>query len=158
MQHGVKKTLVRSQQVWYDSGLHSDRTLKMTVDLGCLLALALWSLVLNHTPAIGKMKAMGGAWGLSNREETPTNIAPWIGRADRAQRNHHDNFPMLAIVILIAHITGRHDSITAIASAVILVSRVGHSLSYIAGITQLRPLCYLVSIFGMFAIVKQIVF
>lgn len=130
----------------------------MTVDLGCLLALALWSLVLNHTPAIGKMKAMGGAWGLSNREETPTNIAPWIGRADRAQRNHHDNFPMLAIVILIANITGQDDSITAIASVVILVSRVGHSLSYIAGITQLRPVCYLLSILGMLTIVKTIVF
>jgi uncharacterized MAPEG superfamily protein len=130
----------------------------MTVDLGCLLALALWSLMLNHTPAIGKIKAMGGEWAMSNRDETPTAVAPWIGRADRAQRNHSDNLPMLAIVILIAHITGRHDSITAIASAVILVSRVGHSLSYIAGITQLRPLCYLVSLLGMFTIVKTIVF
>jgi uncharacterized MAPEG superfamily protein len=131
----------------------------MTVDLGCLLALALWSFVLNHAPAVGKIKAMGGEWAMSNRDEAPTtNIAPWIGRADRAQRNHLDNLPMLAIVILIAHITGRHDSITAIASAVILVSRVGHSLSYIAGITQLRPLCYLLSIIAMFTIVKQIVF
>ena len=130
----------------------------MTVDLGCLLALALWSLVLNHTPAIGKIKAMGGEWAMGNRDETPTAVAPWIGRADRAQRNHLDNLPMLAIVILIAHITGRHDSITAIASAVILVSRVGHSLSYIAGITQLRPVCYLLSLLGMFTIVKQIIF
>ena len=130
----------------------------MTVDLSCLLALALWSLVLNHTPAIGKIKAMGGEWAMSNRDEAPTSIAPWIGRADRAQRNHHDNLPMLAIVILIAHITGRHNSITAIASVVILVSRIGHSLSYIAGITQLRPLCYLVSLLGMFTIVKTIVF
>lgn len=158
MQNGAKKTLVRSRRVWYDLDLHSNRILKMTVDLGCLLALGLWSLVLNHTPAIGKMKAMGGAWGLSNRDETPTDMAPWIGRADRAQRNHLDNLPMLAIVILIAHITSKHDATTAIASSVILAARVGHSLSYIAGITQLRPLCYLVSIVGMIAIVRTIVF
>ena len=130
----------------------------MTVDFGCLLALALWSFVLNHAPAVGKIKAMGGEWAMSNRDEAPTSIAPWIGRADRAQRNHLDNLPMLAIVILIAHMTRRYDSTTAIASVVILVSRVGHSLSYIAGITQLRPLCYLLSIIGMFTIVKTIVF
>jgi uncharacterized MAPEG superfamily protein len=130
----------------------------MTVDLGCLLALALWSLVLNHTPAIGKIKAMGAEWAMSNREEAPKDVAPWIGRADRAQRNHHDNLPMLAIVILIAHVTGKHDAVTAAASIVILIARIGHSLAYIAGVTQLRPIGYLLSILGMFAIVKTIVF
>jgi hypothetical protein len=43
----------------------------MTVDLGCLLALALWSLVLNHTPAIGKMKAMGRRMGTEQSRGDP---------------------------------------------------------------------------------------
>ncbi len=127
----------------------------MTIDLTCLLLLTLWTLVLNHTPAMGRMKTLGVAWGMSNREETPM-VAPWIGRADRAQRNHLDNLPMLAIVILLAHLTGRHDAMTAGASVVILLSRVAHSLVYILGITPLRPLCYLVSIVAMFTIVRQI--
>jgi uncharacterized MAPEG superfamily protein len=129
----------------------------MTIDLACLLGLALWTLVLNHTPAIGRMRKLGTAWGLSNREETPL-VADWIGRADRAQRNHHDNLPMLAIVILIAHVTGRHDGGTAIAAGVILAARIAHSLVYILGVTWLRPLCYLASIIGMFAIVRRIIF
>jgi uncharacterized MAPEG superfamily protein len=129
----------------------------MTIDLACLLGLALWSLVLNHTPVFGRMAKLGAAWGLSNREETPI-VAPWIGRADRAQRNHHDNLPMLAIVILIAHVTGRHDGGTAIAAVVILVGRMAHSLVYILGITWLRPLCYLASIIGMLTIVRRIIF
>jgi uncharacterized MAPEG superfamily protein len=129
----------------------------MTIDLGCLLVLALWTLVLNHTPAIGRMKTLGVAWGMSNREETPMT-ADWVGRADRAQRNHHDNLPMLAIVILIAHVTGKHDGVTAIASVVMVVARMAHSLIYIAGITALRPLSYLVSIVAMLAIVRRIVF
>ncbi len=128
----------------------------MTIDLACLLGLALWSLVLNHTPAIGRMRKLGVVWGMSNREETPI-AADWIGRADRAQRNHHDNLPMLAIVILIAHVTGQHDSATAAAAVVILVARVAHSLVYICGITQLRPLCYLASIVAMVTIVGRIV-
>jgi uncharacterized MAPEG superfamily protein len=129
----------------------------MTIDLACLLGLALWTLVLNHTPAIGRMRKLGTAWGLSNREETPL-VADWIGRADRAQRNHHDNLPMLAIVILIAHVTGRHDGGTAIASAVILGARMAHGLVYILGITWLRPLCYLASIVAMLTIVSRIIF
>jgi uncharacterized MAPEG superfamily protein len=129
----------------------------MTIDLACLLGLALWTLVLNHTPAIGRMRKLGTAWGLSNREETPL-VADWIGRADRAQRNHHDNLPMLAIVILIAHVTGRHDGTTAIASAVILGARMAHSLVYIVGITWLRPLCYLASIVAMLTIVSRMIF
>ncbi len=128
----------------------------MTIDLGCLLVLGLWSLVLNHTPAIGRMKALGMAWGAGNREETPL-VAPWIGRADRAQRNHLDNLPMLAIVILIAHMTGKHDGVTAAASVVMVVARVAHSLVYIFGI-KLRPLFYLLSIVAMLVIVRRIVF
>jgi uncharacterized MAPEG superfamily protein len=127
----------------------------MTIDLTCLLLLALWTLVLNHTPAIGRMKTLGVAWGMSNREETPL-VASWIGRADRAQRNHLDNLPMLAIVILLAHVTQQNDAMTAGASVVILLSRVAHSLIYMFGITTLRPLCYLVSIVAMFTIVRQI--
>jgi uncharacterized MAPEG superfamily protein len=130
----------------------------MTIDLGCLLVLALWSLVLNHTPAIARMKVLGLAWGAGNREETPMVVAPWIGRADRAQRNHLDNLPMLAVVILIAHVTGKHDGITAAASVVMVVARVAHSLVYIFGIKQLRPLFYLLSIVAMLVIVRRIVF
>jgi uncharacterized MAPEG superfamily protein len=129
----------------------------MTIDLTCLLGLALWTLVLNHTPTIGRIRTAGVAWGLSNREETPT-VAPWIGRADRAQRNHHDNLPMLAIVILIAHAAGKHDGVTAIASGVMLAARMAHSLVYIFGITQLRPPFYLLSIVAMLAIVRRIIF
>jgi uncharacterized MAPEG superfamily protein len=131
--------------------------LNMTIDLACLLVLALWSFVLNQMPVFGRMKKLGVAWGVSNREETPI-VAPWIGRADRAQRNHHDNLPMLAIVILLAHMTGKHDGVTAVASVVMLVSRISHSLVYIWGITQLRPLFYLLSIVAMLAIVRRIVF
>jgi uncharacterized MAPEG superfamily protein len=129
----------------------------MTIDLGCLLVLGLWSLVLNHTPAIARMKTLGAKWGMSNREETPM-VAPWIGRADRAQRNHLDNLPMLAVVILIAHVTGKHDGLTAAASVIMVVARIGHSLVYIFGISKLRPVFYLFSIIAMLVIVRRIVF
>jgi uncharacterized MAPEG superfamily protein len=113
----------------------------MTPDLICLLVLALWSIPLNHIPAIARTIYSDLSWGIGNREKMP-DVPPWVERADRAQRNHHDNLAAIAIVILTAQITGQTDNVTAIASIVLVVLRVLHSFSYIFGITIVRSLAY----------------
>ena len=91
----------------------------MTTDLICLLLLALWSIPLNHAPAIGRIVTAGAEWGMGNRDTQPEGLPVWVGRADRAQRNHHDNLAMIAVVILIAQATGQADAATATSSIVI---------------------------------------
>ncbi|PZO22932.1 MAG: hypothetical protein DCF25_01400 [Leptolyngbya foveolarum] len=127
----------------------------MTTDLICLLALALWSIPLNHIPALGRAAKAGVAWAASNREES-VDGPPWVGRADRAQRNHHDNLAMIATVILIAQITGQNDGITANAAIAILAFRIVHSVTYLAGIGPVRSLAYIGSIIGLGVIVWRI--
>lgn len=127
----------------------------MTPDLICLLILALWSIPLNHIPALARVAYSDISWGMGNREKMP-DVPPWVERADRAQRNHHDNLAMIAVVILTAQITGQNDNITAIASIVIVVSRILHGLVYIFGITGIRSLAYLVAVLAMLAIVWRI--
>lgn len=124
----------------------------MTPDLIALLILALWTVLLNHLPALARMQVAGVQWALSNREDNPTTPA-WVERADRAQRNHLDNLTIIAIVILIARIIDRSDALTAIAAGVITSSRVAHSLFYLAGQPLLRSLSYFVSILGLGIIV-----
>ena len=113
----------------------------MNTDLICLLILALWTIPLNHIPALARVAEAGVSWGLSNREKVP-DVPAWVGRADRAQRNHHDNLALTATVILIAQITGNADDITAIASIIVLVMRVLHGIFYMIGIPVLRSLAY----------------
>ncbi|MGK7924837.1 MAG: MAPEG family protein [Spirulina sp.] len=127
----------------------------MTPDLICLLILALWSVPLNHIPALGRLKVAGVEWGMGNRETFP-DTPPWVGRADRAQQNHHDNLAAIAIIILIAQVTGQNDKITAIASVAIVVLRILHSLSYIFGITVIRSLSYFGTLLAMLAIVWRL--
>lgn len=127
----------------------------MTTDLLCLLILALWSIPLNHIPALARVSEAGLAWAASNRDKFVEG-PPWVGRADRAQRNHHDNLAMIAVVVVIAQVTGAANGITAIASLVILGSRVLHGVAYIAGIALVRSLAYAVSITGVGVIVWQI--
>lgn len=129
----------------------------MSIDLICLLALALWSIPLNHIPAIARLSAAESpiAWGLSNRDAVP-DVKPWVGRADRAQRNHHDNLAMIAVVILIAQATGQSDEVTAIASIAVVSLRVIHGLTYIVGFPALRSLAYAASMGALGVIVWRL--
>ncbi|MBD0268882.1 MAG: MAPEG family protein [Cyanobacteria bacterium Co-bin8] len=124
----------------------------MTVDLVCLLILALWSIPLNHIPAIARVTQSNVAWGMGNRETSP-KVPAWVERADRAQRNHHDNLAMIAAVILTAAVAGQADGVTAIASIVVVVMRLLHSLSYMLGIIGLRSLVYFAALGALLVIV-----
>jgi uncharacterized MAPEG superfamily protein len=129
----------------------------MTTDLSCLLALALWSFPLNHIPALARVSAAESPlqWGMGNRDTVPL-VKPWVERADRAQRNHHDNLAMIAVVILVAHLTGQADGVTAIASIAVLCFRIAHGVTYIMGIPALRSMFYAASIAALSVIVWRI--
>ncbi len=127
----------------------------MTTDLTCLLILALWSLPLNHIPALARVTEGGIDWAASNREKS-IDGPPWVGRADRAQRNHHDNLAMIAAVILIAAVTGQADEVTAIAAIAVLAFRILHGIAYIGGVALVRSLAYLGSIASLGVIVWRI--
>jgi uncharacterized MAPEG superfamily protein len=127
----------------------------MTVDLICLIVLALWSIPLNHIPAIARVSAGSIKWGMGNRDTMPETL-PWVGRADRAQRNHHDNLAMIAAVVLTAQVTGQTDSVTAIASIAMVSFRILHGIVYMLGIGALRSLAYVGALTAMLVIVWRI--
>jgi uncharacterized MAPEG superfamily protein len=126
----------------------------LPLDLLCLLLLALWSIPLNHAPAIARLLKADVKWALGNRDILP-ETPPWVGRADRAQRNHHDNLATIATVILLAQLSGQANAMTGLAALIILLARVGHGLFYIAGIGPLRSLCYAIALLGTLAIAWQ---
>jgi uncharacterized MAPEG superfamily protein len=127
---------------------------KMTIDLACLLFLGLWTIPLSHIPAIARAKYASVEWVMGNRDTLP-KVPAWVDRADRAQRNHLENLPMFAIVILIASLLGKTNAITAVASIVIVVFRVSHSVIYMLGIPKIRSMLYFGALFGLLAIVFQ---
>ena len=127
----------------------------MNTDLICLLILALWSIPLNHIPALARVAYSDVTWGLGNREEMP-NVPPWVERADRAQRNHHDNLATSATVILTAQVAGQTDEITAIASIFLVALRVLHSITYIFGIIAIRTLVYFGALIALLTIVWRL--
>jgi uncharacterized MAPEG superfamily protein len=118
---------------------------RMTTDLWCLVAIALWTIPLGYVPLFGRLAAAGMRYGFSNRAETPA-VAAWVLRGDRALRNHLENLPVFATLVLVGHLTGRHGPATATAAMVFVAARIAHSLSYVAGIVVLRTLVFWVSL------------
>ncbi len=123
----------------------------MTTDLWCLVVLTLWTIPLFYAAPIGKMRRVGVGWGISSREVEPP-MEPWMGRAERASNNHKENLPMFAIIVLILHVTGKHDDVTAATSMVYVVSRMLHAVFYWFAIETLalRSVVYFVALGALF--------
>ena len=109
----------------------------MTVELACLVLNALWGLGLVFLEIGAKTRTAGTAWNAGNRETSP-DVPPWVQRAGRALGNHKENFPLFATAIVVLHLVGRSDAVTAAAAITYVAARALHALIYVAGIKGLR--------------------
>lgn len=123
----------------------------MTTDLWMLGLFTLWGLVLIYVPASGRLLSAGVAWGLGNRETRP-EFAPWIGRAERALTNHAENWPLFATAVVLVHLAGKGDALSAVACQVFLGARMAHALLYLVGVVGARTLSYYVGVGAMFTV------
>ena len=128
----------------------------MTTDLFCLVANALWGWVLIQIEARGKTAKAGLAWNMGNRDVEP-EMPPWVHRARRAIANHKENFPFFLTAVVVVHLAGRADRVSALAAIVYVVARAAHGLIYTAGITKVRSAAYLVGLVATFVIFSRLV-
>ena len=129
----------------------------MTVDLWALAITAVWSLVLTLPAMLGVLTAGGGSsYALGNRDGAPPSASDWVGRAQRAHRNMVENIGPFAMLVLVAHLAGKNNAITAAASVTFLALRVLHAIVYIAGITKIRTVIFLGSVVSLLVIFSQL--
>ena len=128
----------------------------MTTDLWCLVANAIWGWILVQIEARGKTAIGGLAWNMGNRDTEP-EMPAWVHRARRAIANHKENFPFFLTAVVVVHLAGKADRVSAIASIVYVVARVAHGLIYTAGITKLRSAAYLGGLLATLAIFSRLV-
>jgi len=99
---------------------------------------------------VGLMKLVG------NREGMP-EILGWAGRAERAHLNMVQNLVLFAALVLVAVATGKTNETTVLGAQLFFWSRVAYAIIYVAGITWLRTLSWLVSVIGLILIFAQLV-
>ncbi|MDX2020306.1 MAG: MAPEG family protein [Deltaproteobacteria bacterium] len=127
----------------------------MTTELWCLVGNALWGLGLVMLEITGKTAVAGSAWNSGNRETSPV-FPVWVQRAGRALANHQENFPLFAVAVLVVHLAGKEDSISGTAALAYVAARAVHGVLYVAGVTKLRTLAFLVGLCSVFAILSRL--
>lgn len=114
--------------------------------IDCLLALALWSLALNHAASGVHLFKHGLSWLLTSRDDAqrPT-LSTLEERIARAQRNHIENlvvfFPLALLALHLGHTD--HALLTTFGWAFV-AARVAHLFFYAGGIPPLRSASHVV--------------
>ena len=128
----------------------------MTVDLWMLVASGLLCLSIPFVYLAGRSGAPGGTqWGFGNRDTTLA-VPAWTARAERAHANLVENLTPFAIVVLVAHVTGKANATTALGAELFFIGRVAHVIVYTAGIIYLRTAVFFVAAVGEFLILLQL--
>ena len=72
----------------------------------------------------------------------PRHVPAWGQRAHRAYLNAIEVFAPFAALVIVAHLTGKADTMTAFWSAAFFWTRLAHAIVYWAGIPYLRTVLF----------------
>ncbi|WP_375459784.1 MAPEG family protein [uncultured Enterovirga sp.] len=113
-----------------------------------------WTIVLGLVQVIATAQfltaANGFAYGAGNRDTPPPRRMSIYGeRLERATKNLLETFAFAAAAILIVHVTGRHNALTYWGATFYFWARLAYVGIYVAGITYVRTMVFLVSVLGI---------
>jgi uncharacterized MAPEG superfamily protein len=128
----------------------------MTTDLWMLVYTGLMSMFFFFAYLPGRGSVPGGlAWAFGNRD-TPLPVPAWTERAERAHRNLVENLAPFAILVLVAHVAGKANGTTALGATLFFWGRVGHAITYIAGLIYVRTAVFFLATVGELMILSQL--
>lgn len=124
---------------------------------GVMTAVFAFPYVLERIVRIGLLPALGyassGTGGFDQRDEIP---AKWAVRARAAHLNALESLPILAIVVLVAHVTNTAPEFVATATMVYFYTRLFYYAVYVLGIPVLRTLSFFVALGAILAIAFKV--
>jgi uncharacterized MAPEG superfamily protein len=124
----------------------------MTIELKMLL----WTLVLAFVQILlfdfARTGQYGLKWNTGPRDESMPPLSPVAGRLKRAQYNLYETLPLFIGAVLVAHLAGRDNAITAMGAQVYFWGRVVYVPLYAFGVRMVRSIVWLISTAGLLAI------
>jgi uncharacterized MAPEG superfamily protein len=131
----------------------------MTPDLMALAGVLVLAIIQILLFDIARTGQYGLKWNMSPRDQTDMPpLSDMAKRLDRAQANLFETLPIFIGAILIAHVSGRADSITALGAHLYLFGRILYVPLYAYGISPWRSLVWVVSLVGLLMIVWRLFF
>ena len=129
--------------------------LTMTTDLKMLLAVSILSIFQWMPYFMAYIKHWGISGIVSNRENMPA-LPAWANRALDAQGNLNENLVHFAAIVLIVHVVGASNEMTALGATIFLIARLAYWVIYIAGIVWLRTVAWMAAFMGEMLILAQL--
>jgi uncharacterized MAPEG superfamily protein len=91
----------------------------------------------------------GYRWTASARDGDIPPLSGVAGRLDRALKNFLETFPLFAVLVLAAQVSGQHGSLTEWGAQLYFWARVVYLPLYAFGVPLVRSLVWNVSAFGI---------
>jgi uncharacterized MAPEG superfamily protein len=83
-------------------------------------------------------------------------LEPWGRRADRAYLNAVETFAPFAALVIVVHLAGKANSMTAFWAAWFFWFRLAHALVYLAGIAYLRTVVFTLAWLGVLGLFREL--
>ncbi len=116
------------------------------------------ALVMPYTYVVGLLGVPRGlAWGTGNREQPLAGEAAWATRARRAHANTIENLVPFAALVVVAHVAGRTNAMTALGAQLFFWARLAYVGIYIAGLTPWRTVVFGVASVAQLLILLQLI-
>jgi uncharacterized MAPEG superfamily protein len=125
----------------------------MSTDLQYLAYTAMLTAALWIPYIISQVQANGFLKPENYRDPTPRPVPMWGKRADRTYLNAVEVFAPFAALVLVAHVTGKANGMTAFWAASFFWLRLAHAVVYLFAIPYIRTLVFtlgFVAIAGIF--------
>lgn len=129
----------------------------MTPDLTYLAYSALLLGVLWIPYFVGQTMANGFLTPENYRDPTMPDAPLWVQRANRAHINNVQVFAPFAALVLIAHITGQSNAMTALWCMVFFWARLAHAVVYLLGIPYIRTIAFLIGFAALIGVFWEVV-
>ncbi len=129
----------------------------MTTDLYYLALTALLTALLWVPFIVLRVRAVGANTAADYKELPEPELPAHVRRANRAHQNAVENLPVFVALVLVAHITGEADGVTAIAAAVYFWIRLAHAILFYAGTPFARTAAFTIGWIAQLVIFYQIV-
>jgi uncharacterized MAPEG superfamily protein len=125
----------------------------MSTDLKYLAFTALLSASLWIPYVVCQVMTNGGLKPANYIDPTPRPLPLWGKRADRAYINAVETFAPFAALVIVVHLAGKADAMTAFWAVSFFWLRLAHAVVYLLGIPYVRTLIFTLSyvaVVGMF--------
>ena len=126
----------------------------MTTDLQMLFAVSILSLLQFMPYFMAHLKHWGITGIVSNRDNMPA-LPSWAVRAQEAQGNLNENLIHFSIIVLVLHVLGLSNEMSALGATVFFYARAAYWVLYIAGVTWLRTMAFMAGLIGEIIIIMQ---